>query len=142
MKSKVIELGDDVSVVASRLENLCRRDARRRARKYILRALNDGGACVGIFDHTTRQPRASSHKPAARSIHPLVANSIATAADVARSYERLAVDSLIQAQEAQDRVMEALQEENRRLRRENAELRERLDASGDPSLVPRARREP
>jgi cell division protein FtsB len=59
-------------------------------------------------------------------IPQVVVESMFSAAEVARSYESLGIESLIQVQKNQERVMKALEEENQRLREENTALRDRI----------------
>jgi hypothetical protein len=125
-KRVILRIGGDIGNAAKRVEKLCIGSAARRVRcAYILLALDDAGRRIGVKTYVPGR-RVRSRKPLRMPIPPVVVESMFSAAEVARSYESLGIESLIQVQKNQERVMKALEEENRRLREENAALGDRI----------------
>jgi len=123
----LVAITDDLEALTKRLEELCSDHAGEGPRRsYFLRALDATGSPVGQMRHTPPRRRAVRNEEPKRQVHPLVEDTLAQAEHAARSYQHLALVSVLEVQKGQDRIIKGLQEENRKLREENLALRARL----------------
>lgn len=123
----VVALTDDFDEIAARLAQVCRDHAVRSGRSsYLFRALDDGWTPIGAIGHTPRRQRVVRGKGAVRKGPPIPVGTSARPLEASRPFERLALDSMLEAQRVQDRLIARLQDENRKLRTENDSLRVRV----------------
>ncbi len=122
----VFDVGPDTNLgeLAERIDNACR-DAGYSG-LYELRALDAEGRFIAPFAHKVQLAEIVPTGGGPPALPPSVEETVSVSLRQNRAFAALGLDSIMKAQRTTERLMDRVEAENAKLRKENVELRARL----------------